>query len=833
MADPLPPVVAEIVARFERGRRSGARISIDQVLDELSPLPERENTRWQALTALAARLRAAACTANASSGLRSAGEMTLGGASELPEIAGYEIIDCIGRGGMGVVYEAYQRSTGRRVAIKVMSVGQAAGEDARRRFEREVELVGRLQHPGIVSVLDSGVKQGRYYYVMEYVDGRPLHEWAAARGLSAAGRRAADAAAGTTRAAIEAILPLMASVCEAVDFAHQRGVLHRDLKPSNILVLDETESRRDEAVQPTPRTGRTDAPRHSGSSYLPPRPKILDFGLAKSIDPHSGRWLDATLSQPGQLLGTLAYMSPEQSRGDPAQMSVRSDVYALGAILYELLTGRPPCPSDGPLGDVLNRIAHEDPPAPSSLMSRAAGRPGLADLDAIVLKALDKSPDRRYATAADMAADIRRYLDDEPVTARAAGAWLRLRKFARRHRGLVAGLSSAFALLLLGIGGTSWQALRASSAERLAEQRALRAEAAEKRALADRDAARKAAELTQAAVGFLPELLGVGTGDAVVGPDVSVREALEAGAARIDARFADRPEAQAMVRATLAGLYEALGMLAEAEAQYRRILELYQVHSGDRRGDVAAALHNLAAVLLDQGKLDEGLDAYRRSLELFRAAAGPDHPDALTVERALAAALARAGRPDEAERVFRDALDRQRRTLGEEAIERLETLNLFARHLEAQGRTAEAEAAYRECLEISQRSRGESERFTLIVMYNLATMLFDLERLSEAESMLAACASAAAETLPAEDPLVAKAQGALGRCLIRLGRYEEAERRLLGAYADRRDCCGEADPLCRTLAADLVRLYDGWERADQAERWRALANPAAPERGRD
>lgn len=351
-------------------------------------------------------------------------------AGPLPQLDGYEIIECVGRGGMGVVYEGYQLSTGRRVAIKFMHDFGRNAEAARRRFEREVDLVARLSHPNIVSLLDSGVNSGRYYYVMEYVEGRPLDQWFLDAG---AGRRAHPTGPGAPvgraerrpgaphglPATIADLLRIFCKVCDAVEFAHQRGVLHRDLKPSNVLVDERGE------------------------------PRLLDFGLAKAIDPQSGEWRDLTLSEPGQLIGTLGYMSPEQARGDVKQISVRSDVYSLGALLYELLTGRLPCPLDGPVSQVLERIVEHDPPALSRFLPTCP-----KDLNAIVLMALAKEPSRRYATVGELATEIRRHLADEPVVARPPSRGDRLLRWIRRNRAVTA-VGGAALLILLVVGVTA------------------------------------------------------------------------------------------------------------------------------------------------------------------------------------------------------------------------------------------------------------------------------------------------------------------------------------------------------------------------------------------
>lgn len=312
-----------------------------------------------------------------------------------PEVPGYDLVDELGRGGMGVVYEGYQRSTGRKVAIKFM---RGLGRDLSLRFEREVDLLARLTIPGVVSVIDSGTHAGRWYYVMERVDGVPL-----------------DERIPPGEGDIRQTLTLLADVADVVTSAHERGVLHRDLKPSNILVDND---------------GRV---------------RLLDFGLAKSIDPDSGVNAEVTISEPGRPMGTLAYMPPEQAAGHGA--SVRSDVYALGVIGYFLLTGQHPIQIGGTLLEAVDRIRTAPIPRASTLRDRLN-----ADIDAILAKATAKLPADRYATAADLAADIRRWLQGRPITARRVSGAVRAWRWAMRNKILVGVVGGAcVAIVAIGV----------------------------------------------------------------------------------------------------------------------------------------------------------------------------------------------------------------------------------------------------------------------------------------------------------------------------------------------------------------------------------------------
>lgn len=312
-------------------------------------------------------------------------------------LSGYQILREIHRGGQGVVYQAIQESTKRKVAIKILLEGPYASRSARRRFEREIELIAQLKHPNIIGVFHSGrTPDGRQYCVMDYVRGVPL-----------------DAYVREKKLALENALALFAKVCEAVNYAHQKGVIHRDLKPSNILVDTEGE------------------------------PRVLDFGLAKMVSGPA----ETAVSLTGQVVGTLPYMSPEQSRGNPDEIDIRTDVYALGVILYQMLTGQYPYPVAGQMADVLKHIAETPPTPPSRSWKRDRGvterttkrvRAGACPIDdevqTIVLRTLAKERERRYQTAGELARDIGHYLNDEPIEAKRESGWYVLKKSLRKYR---------------------------------------------------------------------------------------------------------------------------------------------------------------------------------------------------------------------------------------------------------------------------------------------------------------------------------------------------------------------------------------------------------------
>ena len=318
-------------------------------------------------------------------------------------IEGYRVENEVHRGGQGVVYRAVQLATKRTVALKVLLEGPFAGETARRRFEREVELAASLQHPNIVTILHSGESAGRYFCAMEFVDGLRLDRYLA-----------------QVRPNFEETINLFVRVCDAVNYAHQRGVIHRDLKPSNILVDPDGQ------------------------------PRVLDFGLAKaSRQAEPEQATVEMLSSAGQLVGTIAYMSPEQARSEQ-DIDVRSDVYSLGVVLYESLLGQPPYPITGPLGDVLHAIVHADPVAPRAIRSRTRFQREVDDeVETILLKALDKDRSRRYQSAGELARDLRHLLAGEPIEAKRASTLYLIRKLLKRYKLQAAG-AALFLLIMLG-----------------------------------------------------------------------------------------------------------------------------------------------------------------------------------------------------------------------------------------------------------------------------------------------------------------------------------------------------------------------------------------------
>ena len=651
----------------------------------------------------------------------------------VPERLGpFRVLGLLGRGGMGVVYEAEQDSPQRRVAVKVV---RAALFDRSRtaRFRYEAELLGRLQHPGIAQVYAAGSEAAedgeRLWIAMELVRGRPLVEHVREHALG-----------------VSACLALVARVADAVHHAHQRGIIHRDLKSANVLV-DETGD-----------------------------PKVLDFGVAR-LEGAELRTTMATL--PGLIVGTLQTMSPEQASAD-ADVDARTDVYALGAIAYELLAGRPPLQlSELPLPAALRRVLVEEPPRLGALSKRLAG-----DVEVVVAKALEKDRERRYHSAAALAADLRRLVRGEPVEARPPSTSYLLSKLVRRHVGLTVGAALALVATLGGLVAVAVQAARAARAERDA--------ASEARAAAAID-------------GYLLQDLLAAPDPRVQGRDVRVVDVLERAAARVGESFAGEPALAARVRATLGKSFLALDQLVPAEESLRAAVAGLRVHAGPDARPTLEAEGALVQLLAAKGDA-QALPLARAAVERQRTVLGPDDETTLTTATDLATALLGAGETAEAERVLRDVVARRTRTLGADATQTLLARENLAAVLTTTGRVEEAFAERHDALELRRARYGDRDPGTLLAAQHCALEELYLTPMPDAVARFETLLSGMEEVFGAEHHQTSASRFGLALALDRAGRSDEAIELLERVVELRRARLGPAHDMTFDAEIALVRV---------------------------
>lgn len=656
---------------------------------------------------------------------------------ELPSIPGYDAVALIARGGMGAVYEAFQQATGRRVALKLMLESTAASESARRRFEREVELVARLQHPSIVPVIDSGIHNRNHYYVMDLVDGQPL-----------------DHVLNPGAADPQRVLALLATVCDAVNYAHQRGVLHRDLKPDNIL-LDNNNA-----------------------------PHLLDFGLATSFTPDLPESAaHHSLSLPGQLIGTLAYMAPEQARGDIDDVSTRTDVYALAAIAYELLTGRLPCPIHGPLIEVLNRIQLIDPPAPSSIR-----KPLSRDLDAVLLKALDKNPDRRYATASELAEELRRVLNHHPVQARRVGPLGRAVRWTQRNQRLAAVIGVAL-LALSTIGAVA------------VTQRFLAA-----------DAQREESTLDDVLLQSLADLDPETTTTA--GMPI---EYLDAMLARVNNKQLP-PQREADYRTRLGVAYLNFGQAPRARELLQRALELREDTLPAEHPLIAKAHHDLARALYFSADYRAAAEHYQLAVNLRRNESNPR--DLAFSLQHLASTKQKLADEPAAEALHREAINiRQSLSASDKSVlpELAMSQNALGSLLRDRADLKDAETLFRAAIDALRAAPGENSFGLAVALQQLASTLTDLHRYDEAEPLLTESINLLKKRVGENQPRVATSLEALAVLNLRRDQPQRAEPLAREALSIREQHQSPSHPARADAQLLLAETLLNQQRADEAE----------------
>jgi eukaryotic-like serine/threonine-protein kinase len=685
---------------------------------------------------------------------------------------GYELLGEIQRGGQGVVHKAFHIATRRTVALKMLLHGSFATSQQRRRLEREAELAARLRHPNIVTIYDSGcTAAGDLFLAMEYVEGVPLDQYV--RGLETTGQRG-----------VRAVLKLFVPICDAVAAAHRRGIIHRDLKPNNILV--------DSSGQP----------------------HVLDFGLARNT-PDADWTFDSNRTLTGEFRGTFAYAAPEQVAGSPDDVDIRTDVYALGLLMYEMMTRvhpyRLPRPrAGGGVAELVRAIVEQIPPDPRSL-NRAIDD----ELRTIILKAMAREPARRYQSAGALLDDLRHYLAGEAINAKLDSRFYILHKALVRHRMAAA---SAAALLLFAFGFAALMTVlyqRAATAELAAQRRERDLEQVvafqaaqigdidvrqmglvsrnellanahavlmrqnlepeeEEMHLADLQSTLGRLNFTDAARAALDDHVFTGMLDA------------------IDQQFADQPLVRARLLHSLGTTLSELGLLQRAHTTMAEALAVRRQQLGDHDPATIESRQQIASMLRRLGRYDEAMLHLREVLEQRIDTIGKEHPDTLNSVTSMGFLLHAMGRMTEAEAYLRDAVETSRRILGEERPATLNAINGLCSLLQAQGRFAEAEEFLHDALETSRRVLGDDHRSTLVTMGLMAIVLRGQGQLDEAERYFTRQLEVLRRVAGDDHHSTLTVVNNLGSVYVSQGRYSEAERCFREVLDARRRLLGDA-----------------------------------------
>jgi hypothetical protein len=660
-------------------------------------------------------------------------------AAALPgEIGGFRILGKLGEGGMGIVYEAEQQSPHRRVALKVVRGGHFVDDQYLRMFRRETETLARLTHPNIAALYEAGrTDDGQHFFTMELVLGETLAAWA----------RQHLGGDQPSPSQIRERLRHFVTICQAVNYAHQRGVIHRDLKPSNIVVTD------------------------AG-------PKILDFGLARITDADVA---GATMmSEVGAIHGTLSYMSPEQTRGDSRDIDLRSDAYSLGVVLYELLSGKLPYATRGMSVVQAIRNICEEPPKPLDLD---------ADLQTIVTKALEKEPDGRYQSAAALAEDVERYLENQPILAHPPSTVYQLKKLVSRHRGMVAA-AGVIAALLVALGVT--MVVQAGRVRK------------------ERDRATAEAAKASAINSFLLDALGAADPWSKGSRNVSLLDALRQAQDKAKMSFANQPLVEASVLQTIGTTFSNLAEFPEADKALHAAYDLRVAAAGKTSAEAAESLVALSGAESYAKKYRDAEAHAKAALEIARTLRGNGSLETAPALNALATAVVGVGRPPEAKaladelralgRAHRGAQTKEERGVATKAETDALLILVGVQAMGGEDDQRKIEPLARERLELLKARFGDRHPEVSNAMNDLALGQMYAGDLAAAERTYLAVIEMDSALLGEDHPEVASARENLGNVYFRMGKVDKTLALLETVLASRRKALGDdSEPVARTL----------------------------------